>query len=230
MRMNGGMRTMNEPVRRSRSHGPARRAAGVLLALATALAAASCSGDDGDDGGNEESSQAGEGPDATAAPKGAKLKVRPGKVTGQLKKSRTRRVARDVGDVVDRWFRSAYLGGEYPRNDFSNAFGTFTRDLRRRARQDKRQLSNARFGKRIDDVVAVRRVVRVDLLSPKGKPAGATARINLAFDTSGKAERRVVVRGRVMLTKGGKGNWRIFAYDVSRSHRAIPAKSRKGDS
>jgi hypothetical protein len=144
------------------------------------------------------------------------LTTQVGVVTGKLKPARRTAVADRVGELVDAWFEAAYLSGDYPRTSFRDAFPGFTTDAAALARRDRDLLSNAALGSRIDGVVALRKTVRVDLLSPKQRPAGATARFRLEFETTGGLERRVVVNGRLMLAPV-RGAWKVFAYDVSRS-------------
>lgn len=148
-----------------------------------------------------------------------------GVVTGKLQPVRRKALARKVGKTVDGWFDAAYLEGDYPRTDFADAFPGFTRDAAALARRDRDLLTNSAVGSRIDGVVPLRKRVKVDLLSPGRRPAGATARFRLAFLTTGGLERRVVVSGRLMLAKV-KGDWKVFAYDVRRSVRAAKRSGR----
>jgi len=148
------------------------------------------------------------------------LTTRVGVVTGKLKPARRQAVAGRVGEIVDAWFDAAYLEGDYPRTSFRDAFPGFTRDAAALARRDRDLLTNAQLGSRIDGVVALRKTVRVDLLSARRRAAGATARFRLEYETTGEVERRVVVNGRLMLAPVRGGAWKIFAYDVRRSVRA----------
>jgi hypothetical protein len=59
----------------------------------------------------------------------------------------------------------------------------------------------------------------IDVLAPRGKPAAATARIDLRFTTSGQVEKPIEVSGRLFLTPNADGSWRIFGYDVSKGVR-----------
>ena len=72
---------------------------------------------------------------------------------------------------------------------------------------------------KIDGVEVKKRRVAVDVFAPNGRPAGATARVALVFRTTGHTEKRVAVRARLFLTRGGHGHWRIFGYDVARGVR-----------
>ena len=60
------------------------------------------------------------------------------------------------------------------------------------------------------------RKVTVDVLAPRGRPAGATARVDLVFKTTGDATKRVTVHGQLFLSPAAHGKWRIFGYDVSK--------------
>lgn len=184
--------------------------ASLLVALALGT---SCSGDE----------EAPEKPRETPEQRIAEvaLDARPGLVIGGLDRSRRASVTARVGAVVDRWFEAAYLGGDYPRAGFGNAFPGFTRGAARQARRDRSLMSNATIGARVEEVIAERKVVRVDVLSPRRRAAAATARIRLQFRTEGRVAKRYVVTGRLMLTKNRAGHWRVFAYDVRRSDRPL---------
>lgn len=184
----------------------------TVLAVAIALLGSACSGDE---------KAAEERPEPPGADLVAQvpLEARFGVLAGKLPASRRTSIARQVGAVVDGWFEAAYLGGDYPRTDFADAFPGFTAGAARLARRDRALLSNASVGGRVEEVTVTSRTVRVDVLAPKGRVAGATARFRLDFTTEGTFARRVVVHGRLMLTHGRTG-WRVFAYDVRRSNRA----------
>lgn len=137
-----------------------------------------------------------------------------GKVRGTLSPPRRAEVVRDVTAVVDAWSTKAY-GGDYPRTDFAAAFAAFTPDARALALRKTSLLSNASTGGELEAVTMTRRVVRVDVLAPQGKVAGATARIRIVLDLSGPTDRREVVTGRLLLSPTAKG-WRVFGFDVSR--------------
>lgn len=179
----------------------------VLLSLLGGLAG--CSGDDEDDPDDGGSSVGG-----TPA-EGVDTRVEVGEVAGRLAKGPARGLAEDVAAVVDRWLEAAYVGGEYPRTDFADAYPGFTKDAATLAARQRGVMSNAGVGDRVEDVTATRSVVRVDVLAPKGKPAGATAHVNLVIELTGGVERVDQVRGRVVLRKS-EGQWRIFGFDVER--------------
>ncbi len=76
-------------------------------------------------------------------------------------------------------------------------------------------MSNAEIGDRLDAVVATTRRVRIDVLAPRGRAVGVTARFVLGLDLTGEIERADRVSGRLLL--GPKdGEWRVFGYDVNR--------------
>lgn len=184
-------------------------AAGVIVVIAVlVLGLAGCSGGDDDEPGSEA-----EG--GTSAASGVPSRVEVGEVAGRLPKGPAHDVAKDVAAVVDRWLDAAYVAGDYPRSDFRDAFPGFTADAARLASRHPGLMSNQAVGEDVDGVTATRRVVRVDLLAPKGKPAGATAHVNLVIELSGDVERTDQVRGRVVLTRS-KNGWRVFGFDVER--------------
>lgn len=185
----------------------------LLLSLVLTL---SCTGDG--DGGADRGDGRVDQPSRSAPTQAREvpMKARIGAVAGRLPHERRRPVLDEVSAVVDRWFEAAYLGGAYPRSRFGNVFPGFARGAARLARADRRHLSNWGIRNRVEDVHARRKAVRVDVLSPKGYARAATARFRLDFVTEGKLSRRFSVKGRLMLTKDRKGNWKVFAYDVRR--------------
>jgi hypothetical protein len=205
------------------SRSPSWRTSTVAALLVLALGAGACSGDDGGDEATTPSSSA-----ATEQPAPPEVKIRSqvGTVAGELPRRRRRAVARDIGRVVDRWFMAAYLGGDYPRPGFKGAWPGFTHGATVLAYRNRRLTSNSLLGTRIDGARATRKTVQLDVLSPKGKPAGATARFRLVFRTTGDVERSVLVTGRLMLTKM-RGRWKVFGFDVKRSTVPIDAAGDK---
>ncbi|HWI42304.1 MAG TPA: hypothetical protein VNS81_01690 [Nocardioides sp.] len=188
-----------------------RRRRGVAASLtalvaSAALALAGCSS--GDDDSSEKGGSANHR--ATAeAPTNAKL----GKVEGPLKRARAERVSVAVTGVVEDWLDGAY-GGSYPRTDFGSAFADFTKGARALASKQPGIMSNARVGSRVTGADFAQRVVRVDVVGPKGKPAGATARFRATVELAG-LDRTDEVAGRLMLTPT-KGGWKVFGFDVRR--------------
>lgn len=178
--------------------------------LSMVLGLAGCSGGDDEDPEGERSTSS-----APTEHRGIDSRVEVGEVAGRLGKGPARKVAADVAQVVDRWLDAAYVGGDYPRSKFGDAFPGFTRDAAALAARQSGLMSNEAVGDRVDGVTATRRVVRVDLLAPKGKPAGATAHVNLVIKLTGKVERTDQIRGRVVLTRS-KGRWRMFGFDIER--------------
>ncbi|MBD8870121.1 hypothetical protein [Nocardioides donggukensis] len=206
---------------------PQRRAAIAAAVLSIVAAGGACAGEE--EAEPPASSSDSQEPTAEPEPKDARLRARVGAVTGELRPERRRAVARAVGGAVDRWFEAAWLAGDYPRTKFGlGAFPGFTREAAGRARADRRLLTNRVLGGRVDDVVARRREVVVDIFSPAGRPAGATARFRMVMVTLGQAERRVAVRGSLVLTPGPE-RWRITGYDVARDVRATKRSATKGE-
>lgn len=179
--------------------------------LGLVLGLAGCSGDDDEepDGDGERSSSG-----APTDP-GIDTRVEVGEVAGKLGKRPAREVAADVAEVVDRWLDAAYVVGDYPRSKFGDAFPGFTKDAATLAARQPGLMSNQAVGDDVDGVTATRRVVRVDVLAPKGKAAGATAHVKLVIELTGKVERTDQIRGRVVLTPA-KGGWQVFGFDIER--------------
>jgi hypothetical protein len=146
-----------------------------------------------------------------------------GKVAGTIRKKNRKvfaqhrkHVLRRVGGAVDTWIDGGFVGVDYPRDSFPTAFTVFTTPAKRAAGHQRTLMTNWQLRKRIDAVTVKKRKISVDVLAPRGRPAGATAHVHLVFQTSGHAEKRVTVRGRLFLGPDDHGSWRIFGYDVSR--------------
>ena len=182
----------------------------LILALILVLGLSGCSGSDDEEPDAKTSEQG----TAGTAP-GIDTRVEVGEVAGKLAKGPAREVAADVAKVVDRWLDAAYVGGDYPRSDFGDAFPGFTKGAATLASRQPDLMSNKAIGDDVDEVTATRRVVRVDVLAPKGKAAGATAHVNLVIDLVGDQERTDQIRGRVVLTRS-QGGWQVFGFDIER--------------
>ncbi len=201
-----------------RSHALAE--AGVLLVLALAVTLAACSGDSSDPSarpGEPGISEPAGATDAPAPP--VETEAAMGRVTGQLPQEKRSKVRDQVAHAVDAWFDAAYVGGDYPRDDFADAWPGFTTGAQAEAQGDKALMSNQDIGADIAGVEATARKVTVDVLAVKGKPSGATARFVLKFRTDGDVQRKVEVRGRLFLTPEADG-WHIFGYDVTKGRWA----------
>ena len=162
----------------------------------------------------------------TLAPKPVPLRVRVTLVFGKLPRPARQSVQRRIGRVVGDYFDAAFLAGDYPRSDFGDAFATFTRGAAARARADRDLLTNRTLGPATVAVTPLRREAFVSVLAPRRRAVGATARVRLVFRAvrEGRPDSRVRLTGRLMLTRGASGRWRIFGYDVARS--TVPAGNR----
>jgi hypothetical protein len=188
----------------------------VVAILSAALSVAACSGDD------PSASPQGGGSASTATdntPPPVRTTSTMGKVTGKLPAAKRSRVREQVAQAVDAWFDAAYVGGDYPRTDYSTSWPGFTTGARADAEDDKQLMSNSDIGRVIDGVEVTTRKVAVDVLATQGNAQGATARFVLKFRTSGDTQQKVEVRGRLFLTPSPEG-WRIFGYDVTKGQVA----------
>jgi hypothetical protein len=159
-----------------------------------------------------------------SAPMASKVVI--GTVAGTIRKPYRARFAahrerfeKQVGAAVDGWLDGGFVGVSYPRSSFPEAFRTFTPDAAEDAAHDKRLMTLWTYRTRIDGVTTVHRSIAVDVLAPKGRPAGATARVDLRFRTHGDVARTILVKGRLFLSQNAGGSWRIFGYDVSQGAR-----------
>lgn len=193
-------------------------AAAALVALA--LAAGGCSSSS--DSSSPAAAPTTGGREAGAARPVASTVVL-GKVAGTIRKKNRKvfsqhrnHLLKRVGRAVDTWIDGGFVGVHYPRHSFGTAFASFTREAKRDARRQQDLMTNRDLRKRIDGVLVKKRRVTVDVLAPHGRPAGATARVDLVFKTTGDAERTVTVSGRLFLIPADHQEWRIFGYDVSK--------------
>ncbi len=189
-------------------------AAVTTLALGLALGLGACSSaDDPEPSGPVATSSAPAAPPLTTT-------VKVGVVTGRVGKQEEERAVRKVTRAVDGWFDAAYVGGDYPRDSFADAFPRFTKGAADEAGRDVLLMSNADLGQRIEAVVPKVRRLTIDLLGVRGVAQGATARVRLVFDTRGGVERRVTVAGRLRLVRQNRV-WRVFGYHVTKAD--VPA-------
>ncbi len=194
-----------------------RRPATVVLALALAVWLTACSGDASDSSAGPAEDPAGS--QATEEPAPLETTATLGKVTGKLSKDKRSRVRKQVGEAVDAWFEAAYVGGDYPRNEFGDSWPGFTSGAKARAKAAKAMMSNQDIGTQISGVDATARKVTVDVLAVRGHAVGATARAVLRFTTEGDVQREVEVRGRLFLTQTADG-WKIFGFNVTKGDTA----------
>jgi hypothetical protein len=156
-------------------------------------------------------------PSASTTPAPLATTAKVGVVTGRLGTRERDRAVSNVTALVDGWIDAAYVGGDYPRDSFAEAFAAFTPGAAEQARDDERLMSNADIGSRIDAVTAKVRLVAVDLLGARGVARTATARVRLVFVTDGLASRRVTVSGSLRLVREGR-TWRVFGYDIAKGY------------
>lgn len=189
---------------------PVRRAGGATAAaLVLALAAGACSGSDDAPGA------APSGGSSEASDHPVETQVTFGKITGKLTPESRQNLSQQVGAVVDGWTEAAYLGGDYPRRDFSDAWPGFTAGAKQEAHGDRALMSNEDIGEKIDGVTPHKSLVRLDVLAVKKHPVGITAHVFLGFGTTGDLEKEVRVKGRLFLTHTDSG-WKVFGYDMTK--------------
>lgn len=194
------------------------RISSAALVLCLALGTGACSGDE-EPASSDESPSASPQVTEEAGEFAVETRTSIGVVAGKLGKDQRRRAEQAVTDLVQRWFNQAYVGGEWPRRGFREAFPGFTRGARAKAVRDVELLTNKPLGERVEAVTPTASRITLDLLAAGGRPVAGTARFRLAFETEGKVQRNVVVSGRLMLTRLESG-WRIFGYDVTKGDRA----------
>ena len=193
-----------------------RALSGAVLLLALTLGTTSCTGDDDTPSPGESTAPAQSTEDATEFRIQTVTTI--GKQVGRLEKGAPKKLKDAVTEVVQQWFNAAYVGGEWPRSDFGDAYPGFTPGARARAQQDKLVMTNKGIGDKVDGVTPTESRVWVDVLANRKQPVGVTARFRLRFETTGDYERKVRVHGRLLLSKVD-GSWKIFGFDVDRGAR-----------
>ncbi len=160
------------------------------------------------------------------------------RVAGRLSEEDRLAVRREVEALLADYVTAAFLDPDTPPDQL---FTGFTAGATRLARAQGAVLSRADLvvdparatdtdaaGAATVEVVSVEAPVNV--LAPKGRPAGATARLDLiltvtpqpnddtAADSGALSTEDVRLRGRLLLTPVGEG-WKIFGFDVIRTGR-----------
>jgi hypothetical protein len=201
-----------------------RRILAPTLCLLLAVMASSCTGDDPPEGeGPRSEPSASKGSATTLEPKPAPAKVRVTRVSGRMTDKDREVLADNIRKVVVGYFDDAFLGGDYPRSDFGDAFATFTKGAAKEADRNRDLLTNRVLGPSTVQVVPKRQTAYLSVLAPHKVAAGVTARVHLDFlaERGDRADKRVTVKGRLMLTRKKSGGWQIFGFDLSRSVRTV---------
>jgi hypothetical protein len=192
---------------------------GVVLLLG--LTTGACSGD----GPSAQSSPGGSEPQTTATDDAPSLRERAAPydiayrgVSGKIPRGERARVLRSVTRPLRAWVDAGFVEGPWPRERFAAAFTPFRPDAARMARRNARLLTMQALGPTLDEVVPQRRRVRVSVTAFRGRPAGATARVDLKVFALNRVQNRlsVQVRGEVYLTPTDGQGWQIFGYDLDR--------------
>ena len=158
-------------------------------------------------------------------PDSVPLKVVVTRVSGTLPAASRPALEANVGRTVSAYVDAAFLGGAYPRSDFSGSFGAFTPGAAKDARRDQGLLTNAAFGPSTESVRATRRTAYLSVLAPYKVAAGVTAegRPGLLVDRGDRPAQRVQLTGRLLLTRDRRRRrWAVFGYDLAVRRRKGP--------
>ncbi|QLQ11008.1 MAG: hypothetical protein HZY75_12365 [Nocardioidaceae bacterium] len=90
-------------------------------------------------------------------------------------------------------------------------FGSFTKNLAKRAKADRDLLTSAGLGE-VESVVPTELTANLSVMARKGVPAGATAIVRIGLDVD---DTPVTLSGQLLLTPVGD-QWKIFGYDLHR--------------
>jgi hypothetical protein len=189
-------------VRRRAIRGATRRRAGSsLTALVLMVGAAGCTDDSGE-------------PPPPDDPDHVALELSMGPGASKLSTQARDRLQNDVSDLLSTYVVDAFLG-DYPRDDFVDALGTFTTGEAARAAEDLDLLTGAGFGDDAEDVAATRLSATISSFAPEGHVVGVTAIVDFAFDVeTGGATSEMTRSGRLMLMPQD-GEWKIFGYQLT---------------
>ena len=133
---------------------------------------------------------------------------------GDLPQETRTELETEVGGVLSDYVVEAFLG-DFPREEFVQAFGSFTSGAARSAAGDIEQLTAARV-QDATAVTATRLDARLSFLVAASDVVGATAALDLAFDATmpDGSTRPLSLRGRFLLERAD-GDWVVYGYDVA---------------
>jgi len=193
---------------------------GVLAAVLTLATA--CTGGKEPAAAPSPSPSASTGTPATIAAQPVPLVVKVVRVSGTLPKANRAALEHNVSSVVSSYLQHAYLGGSWPRTDFSDAFTAFTPGARTQARRDQDLLTNHQLGASTQAVTAKKTTAYLSVLAPHKVAAGVSANLTLLYlaDRGDAQPALVHVVGRLSLARTDAG-WRIIGYHLARSVRAV---------
>jgi len=189
--------------------------AGVLLSL---LAGGCTDGDEAPVPPPPESVEPSPSTAPTLTVSSSPLNIQLGPVRGELRPVARTQLRDRLRRVISVWMATGYVGGDFPRTDYSQAFMTYTPGVAAQAQRQRKVTTTAGLGAELAQVVPTRRVARVSVLAVRGRAIGASARVLLVMVgvRADGTELELVVRGRLRLTPTADG-WRIFGFELSRS-------------
>jgi hypothetical protein len=122
----------------------------------------------------------------------------------------------ELSDVLAGYVVGGFLG-DYPRDDFVDAFADFTGGLTERAVGDHIDALTVAGFEDVTSVRAKRLDARLSFFADGQKMLAASAWVDFAFDVAaGDNTTRATLRGRLSLERED-GAWAVFGYDVLRS-------------
>lgn len=142
-----------------------------------------------------------------------------GAVVGKLPQDQADAVAGEVEGLVGDYLDWAFLG-DYPRTDWSTPPPGFTPRAGKQFLKDMRTmpgLTNQPRGAELTKVSQVVEDITVDVLAPKGEPAGATGHYKISFLAESSTEPlQITTSGRLILAPVD-GTWQIVGYYAGES-------------
>jgi len=137
-----------------------------------------------------------------------------------LSASERKRVRAGVTRAVRSWLRGGFLAGPFPQHGYPHAFDAFTPGARAAAKKKASAMTNGARGRKVQSMRATTARSVATVWAPDGKPAGASARVQLVAvaQLTGGKQRTVSVSGTLDLTPTGAG-WKIFGFDIDTTAR-----------
>lgn len=187
----------------------------VVVGLCSVVLLTGCTGKSEDSGQPQDLPERATSPAASPVA----MDVEIANVSGRLGATARSALERQVGTSIAAYFDAAFLAGDYPRNDFDDAFASFSEGAANKAQRDRDLLTSGWLGRSTEAVVTRQKTVSLSALAPKGTAVGVTARVRLVYvaERGELGDSRVTTTGRLLLSPAKSGEWEIFGYDLARS-------------
>lgn len=150
-------------------------------------------------------------------PPDAPFQVAVRQIGGGIGKADRQRIRAAVAKPISAYFDGAFVGGTYPRDDFSAGFRSWTPDAAKLAERRPGTTTNVILGKDAVDVTTNEQRADLYVFARNGNAGGATARVRVRLTETldDGSSVKVAFSGSLYLTRNPNG-WKIFGFDLSR--------------